>query len=1104
MLLLAVYLIIIFRFTVRDHLQVLKDCWVFLSAHRCYLTSFVSWDNPDATSVMRLETTQSKKDGPLKSYTLKKFPPQKSKRARDKEETSVLSKKARQQEHDGNKENDNSSSTTKTATRTDEPMKETKAAAPSKIEDREMTNIKEQDSPSKSPASQSTKNEASPTKDSLEKGKKSQIQQISKDSGEVLATFTNVHHAAKICNLSQKTIKSFLLGKSKGGGGFIWKRIPVEGSEADSPAPSPKTKLSEPAVEQVSLETQEVIATFESPNVASQRTHISKKKIMRCLRGETKQAGGFNWRKVDADPDVASEVSPKKSASSKQDEPKAQAKSDDKSKPKPKSAGVVQQLSKDSQKVIGVFTNIIEASKASGVERGSIGRCINGKAQSAGGFLWKRISNSDEKSEENTEKSSQPSVPQGSLKDAKESGKAVETSPVEGNKKAESAAQSEVKSQKQSKFLVEKLSLDSDEVLGKFQSIGEASRQSGVGRGSIGQCTNGRAKTAGGFRWRKVYLDDDDKPPADTTNAKTNEDNEKKTKDEVRPRKDSINSEGDAKRGKGLIEQLARDSDEVLGTFSSAKEAGEKTGVNAGNISSCTRGKLQSAGGFRWRRVSEDERPKSSSAKLSGVGSDVASDVVADKSKKRKSTSTSEEASKKPKVSKDTEASEAPKNRFLEQLALDSDKVIATFHSLSQAEEATGVPKKEIRAVLKGKSKSAKGFRWRLVILPDSASAGKQASSTTKASSKINEAPTEKNGNEKSIKKSRSVKLPVEQVSKDSGKVIATFASPAEAADATGAAVRSIKEVLKGKQKTCNGFEWRYLGKSVSAAEANEEGPDDSKKSHEGINTSSDADRKEVVNEAKEDEGHKSVQDSPSKRSKPNKKKIEKEVVDPLEDALHHLLNVDKSVEMVSLVSGEALKAFPTASEAHMATKVDSNEIMDCCLGKIKSAGGYRWRFAGSKDPLDDHIVEQVDLKTGDVLATFQSAAEAEKATGVPRKSISRCCRKKQNTTGGFNWRFKNSTSSDDENAKADSEEKAKPIEQSEPEVNRMKQVVIVFDSPYLLLAASNAFEGSLSKESWDFLHEKFPVKDESKRSDLSQMVSRNLEKIDCQLRSKS
>lgn len=47
--------------------------------------------------------------------------------------------------------------------------------------------------------------------------------------------------------------------------------------------------------------------------------------------------------------------------------------------------------------------------------------------------------------------------------------------------------------------------VDSDGVIiNEFKSVSEASRETGIGRGVISHCVNGRIRTAGGFVWKKI------------------------------------------------------------------------------------------------------------------------------------------------------------------------------------------------------------------------------------------------------------------------------------------------------------------------------------------------------------------------------------------------------------------------------------------------------------------------------------------------------------------------------------------------------------------------------------------------------------------------
>ena len=50
--------------------------------------------------------------------------------------------------------------------------------------------------------------------------------------------------------------------------------------------------------------------------------------------------------------------------------------------------------------------------------------------------------------------------------------------------------------------------------------------------------------------------------------------------------------------------------------------------------------------------------------------------------------------------------------------------------------------------------------------------------------------------------------------------------------------------------------------------------------------------------------------------------------------------------------------------------------------------------------------VQMFDKKTGELLATFPSTREAERVTGIDQSSISKCCKGKRKSTGGYIWCF--------------------------------------------------------------------------------------------------
>lgn len=62
---------------------------------------------------------------------------------------------------------------------------------------------------------------------------------------------------------------------------------------------------------------------------------------------------------------------------------------------------------------------------------------------------------------------------------------------------------------------------------------------------------------------------------------------------------------------------------------------------------------------------------------------------------------------------------------------------------------------------------------------------------------------------------------------------------------------------------------------------------------------------------------------------------------------------VGKAVVKLCKQTGEYLDEYKSALEAERLTSVFRSEILKCCKGKAKSAGGFKWIY------LDDFIGEQ-------------------------------------------------------------------------------------------------------------------------------------------------
>ena len=56
--------------------------------------------------------------------------------------------------------------------------------------------------------------------------------------------------------------------------------------------------------------------------------------------------------------------------------------------------------------------------------------------------------------------------------------------------------------------------------------------------------------------------------------------------------------------------------------------------------------------------------------------------------------------------------------------------------------------------------------------------------------------------------------------------------------------------------------------------------------------------------------------------------------------------SLSKKVQMLDKKTCELLATFPSTMEAERVTGIDQGSISQCCKGKYKSAGGYKWRYS--------------------------------------------------------------------------------------------------------------------------------------------------------------
>ena len=83
--------------------------------------------------------------------------------------------------------------------------------------------------------------------------------------------------------------------------------------------------------------------------------------------------------------------------------------------------------------------------------------------------------------------------------------------------------------------------------------------------------------------------------------------------------------------------------------------------------------------------------------------------------------------------------------------------------------------------------------------------------------------------------------------------------------------------------------------------------------------------------------------------------------------------------------------------------------IIACCKKKLSTAYGYHWLYLeeyenGSYQTRQDKRKKKVYCITTNTI--YESAAEAARATKTERANISACCAGRLKTAGGYEWRY--------------------------------------------------------------------------------------------------
>ena len=136
-----------------------------------------------------------------------------------------------------------------------------------------------------------------------------------------------------------------------------------------------------------------------------------------------------------------------------------------------------------------------------------------------------------------------------------------------------------------------------------------------------------------------------------------------------------------------------------------------------------------------------------------------------------------------------------------------------------------------------------------------------------------------------------------------------------------------------------------------------------------------------------------------------------------------------ENAKKVALVdeNNNILKIFRSIVDCAEEMGADEKKIGACCRGERKTTNGQKFYWLNEEDKLivpeykrdlykgaagttqiqvTNRKVAKIDIKTGEILATYNSIALAARENNCDNSGISKVCNGKRNSTGGFKWKY--------------------------------------------------------------------------------------------------
>ena len=364
----------------------------------------------------------------------------------------------------------------------------------------------------------------------------------------------------------------------------------------------------------------------------------------------------------------------------------------------------------------------------------------------------------------------------------------------------------------------------------------------------------------------------------------------------------------------------------------------------------------------------------------------------------------------------------ASNRRNIEQIDAKTNKVLGVFNSAAAAVAALGLSTYSsiiTRCCNTNSDQTVDGYKWKYTASSKTAlqSEPDRAASASKRPQRVSvRAPAQvparlsvrKSSNQKAAVLSgpgRTAARAVNQFNLRTGKSICVYSSQVEASHATGIHNSVISRCCCGALENTGEFGWRFVAE----------------RSRDSISESSSGTNKSVNTLIGQSGGHTTIVSGRRGRVPSAAVGNNITVGSSHEDTSHDCTAVVPSrrgrasmtVQPTTTTTSSLSEAVRARSDSVRTRTITSNITSTKTRSQSadKSTGG-RSSSNRANITLRSKMVDQLDIETGEVIETFISVSEAERATGVNRGNISSCCRGVSLTAGGFRWRYASESSS--------------------------------------------------------------------------------------------